>query len=90
MTKITVLLIMTTLGLFAQESNTQQSIFGSTVEGYASHLYKGMPVAEAQAASVTFLVLQSRFFPENFPQNQNNLLCQFLKFLEFQATRPVF
>lgn len=49
MTKITALLIMTTLGMFAQESNTQQSIFGTTVEGYASHLYQGMPVAEAQA-----------------------------------------
>ena len=29
----------------------------------------------AGVASVTFLVLFRRFFPEIFPQNQNSLLC---------------
>ena len=44
----------------------------------------------ASTASVTFLVGIRRFFPKNFPQNQNNLLRQFLKFLEPQAIGPVF
>lgn len=58
----------------------------------------GRPISDEEAlaqriqltASVTFLVLFRRFFPENFLQNQNNLLCQFLKFLRCQATGPVF
>ncbi len=32
------------------------------------------PHSISELASVTFLVGISRFFPENFPQNQNNLL----------------
>ena len=43
-----------------------------------------------EVASVTFLAPANRFFSENFLQNQNNLLCQFLNFLEPQARRPVF
>lgn len=31
--------------------------------------------ADSTQVSVTFLVGINRFFPENFPQNQNNLPC---------------
>ena len=70
----------------AEDALTEYSEFDSVYPALCS---EGCEV-EPPPASVTFWVLQNRFFPENFLLNQNILLRQFLNLLEPQATRPVF